>query len=140
MRDKLKQELEAGDFIIVCNKINTIGIYLGETEMKVKYLITTSLNYWGLINEYRRQHKIGQVLTNIIGNSISYGNEKGETVVIEVEYNELIWLERKLNTDADNLIKISHQQMVHALGNFTFPNQAFEIQRLEELRNEIISH
>lgn len=57
--------------------------------------------------------KIAQVLTNIIGNSISYGNEKGETVVRFYNMDDIITIEV-----SDNGLGIEEQHLARLFERF----------------------
>jgi len=132
MKDKLLQELNIGDYVIH-KDLKYIGIYLGETTLKSKYLLPIDNNIGFLNRMYNEQYEIDNADYRIEHNEPD-GFYKIDR--IEIQFDEIEWTDSKRSSDSDYLIKLSEEQFINYFENNSYGE--FYMQKLRELREELL--
>lgn len=103
--DELKLDLRNFDVVeLIQEIIETLEIRAGEKEITLKLA-----KEYPAIPVYADRTKIAQVLTNLISNSISYGNEEGRTTLRLYQLDDIVTVEVSDNgpgIDEQNLPRI----------------------------------
>jgi two-component system phosphate regulon sensor histidine kinase PhoR len=115
--DALKMELERFDIVKLASEcIEAIELKAKDKEIKIQLK-----NEADLIYVYADRKRIAQVITNLLNNSISYGNQGGKTTMSIFTVDELVTFEIE-----DNGIGID---------NIHFPRLFERFYRVEKSRN-----
>lgn len=115
--DALKMELKPFDIVKLAYEcIETIELKAKDKEIKIQLKNETDVIY-----VHADRKRIAQVITNLLNNSISYGNQGGKTTISIFTVDELVTIEI-----ADNGIGID---------NIHFPRLFERFYRVEKSRN-----